>query len=329
MRKILLIACLFFFLFIQTVIVANPNSTPRLSIIYSDGSRGDRFGDQLIVYIRSKWISYKNHLPLYVRPFEYYDCLKASDIDLELEILPQGFNCKRGKDIDTESLKKFDHIYIVTLYPLLSDEFFDTLKKESTFLKQLRELISPKEPLNLITPPKDSISIAVHIRNGGGYDNPLKSVQIFSQKENHLSVHSEGYQDETNPLKFPPEQYYIDQIKRISKILSHKPIYLFIFTDDKNPSLLAKRIKKNVNLDNIIFDCRKSDTRHDKNILEDFFSMLNFDCLIRPGKSYFSKIIHLLGDFKIEIFPTNFHWIKDKKKREYLIMDDIETLIAN
>lgn len=313
-------------LFIQTATFSNENTSYKRSIIYCDGALGGRLGDKLIAYIKSKWAAYNNNLPLYVRPFEYYECFKASDIDLVIETLPEGFYQYKLTDCDDKFLKKYNTIYRVSYYPLLDNRHLEKMKKDPIFLQELRELISPKDSLDYITPPNDIISVAVHIRKGGGYDNPLKSVQIFDSKEPYNPIPSKGYQDKDNPLKFPPEQYYINQIKRISKILSHKPIYLFIFTDDQNPLLLCKRIKKNVNLENITFDCRKINTGHDKNVLEDFFSMLNFDCFIRPGDSQFSRIAHLLGDYKIEIYPTKSHWEKDKNKREYLIMDGIKTL---
>ena len=83
------------------------------------------------------------------------------------------------------------------------------------------------------------------------------------------------------------------------------------------------KIKNEVKLSNITFDCRKEKTGSDDLVIADFFSMLNFKALIRPEQSYFSKTIQLIGDFDYTIYPTNSHWEKDEKDAYYLIMDDI------
>lgn len=285
------------------------------------GEYGTRLGDRLLLYSMAKWIAYKNKLPLRVEPFPYYEELMGSLIDLPLEKIPPNYN-KNYVHLESKLTKKNGSVYLIHAYPYGSD--IPTMKNDPYFLRLLRTAISPKAPLDLIIPPKHLISVAVHIRNGGGFDNPLISVQIFDSKETHHPVYSTEYQDKSNPLKFPPEQFYIDQIKKISEIFSNQPLYLFIFTDDANPSILCERIKKHVDLDNIIFDCRKSACRHDMNVLEDLFSMLNFDCLIRPSDSHFSSIVYLLGDHQVVIYPDSYHWETDSENREYLIMDQIQ-----
>lgn len=294
MRKI---NFLFLFLLIKSLGFCDANVTEN-SFVYTC-MEGSRFGDKLRHYIEAKWFAYQNNLTFYVKPFKYYDCLKAADVDLAIKKLP------------------LEYFEAKTIH---GSNCFAKIKKDEVFLKELREVISPKIPLDLITPPKDIISVAVHIRKGGGYDLPLKSVQIFDLKDQHIPIKSNNYLDKYYPLRGVPEQYYIDQIKKISEFFHDQPLYVYIFTDDPNPSLLCERIKKHVKLDNIIFDCRKNECKHDKNVLEDFFSMLNFDCLIRGG-SGFSVIISLLGDFKVCISPVDYHWEMDKKRREYLIID--------
>jgi len=62
---------------------------------------------------------------------------------------------------------------------------------------------------------------------------------------------------------------------------------------------------------NITFDSRQSSDQSPTTILEDFFSMSKFDCLIRP-RSAFSICAQLIGDHKIVLFPKNYKWQNNK-----------------
>lgn len=50
---------------------------------------------------------------------------------------------------------------------------------------------------------------------------------------------------------------------------------------------------------------RKTENNHHSNILEDFFAMMQFDCLIRP-ESNFSIVASKIADFKVVINPIEF-----------------------
>jgi len=62
--------------------------------------------------------------------------------------------------------------------------------------------------------------------------------------------------------------------------------------------------KRAVNIDIITYGCRKAGNNHYSHVLEDFFAMMKFDCLIRP-KSHYSRFIERLGDNKIIIAPIH------------------------
>lgn len=131
--------------------------------------------------------------------------------------------------------------------------------------------------------------------------------------------------DKKWPLKFPPAQYYIDQVKLLSEILENRPLYLYIFTDDKNPKALCKKIKTAVNKSNITFACRSDNNKHliHSTSFDDLFSLAQFDCIIRSA-SNFARISQIIGKHKIIIFPTHATWVNNK-----LIMDTINIIINN
>ncbi len=77
--------------------------------------------------------------------------------------------------------------------------------------------------------------------------------------------------------------------------------------------------KKRVNLPNIIWSCRTEGNSDDCNVVEDFYGMFQFDCLIRPESNY-SMCASLLGYHKIIIFPKHARWINES----VLLIDKVD-----
>lgn len=303
------------------------------SLIYYSPNSG-RLGDCLLGFIGSKWIAYKNDLPYCFKPFRYSKALHLDDCDFTSRNIPiiQLYNSENLIK-DFYSLDRKNTVYHVK-FPLLRDmppSFFYEMRQDSIFLNHIRDVISPQQSLKLIYPPKDKVSVAVHVRKGSGTDNELISEQIFDPIAERALILSSAINknrstDVSHPMKFPPEQYYIDQLKNLSCRLNHPQIYAYIFTDSKKPADLVNKIKKNVNLSNIQYDYNRTNTQRQTDILRDFFSIINFACLIRSGDSNFSKIAHFIGNHSLVIFPNNYHWELDIEERNYLIMEDIQVI---
>lgn len=294
---------------------------------------GQRLGDRLLEYVKAKWISYKTGLPLYVRPSIYYDNFKILEKENTLSAIPKkGVRKIWVDDYPTFLYEVPNTFYIVSYYPFPSMEMIYEFKRDKTFISLLRETICLINPVPLIKPPEDQISVAVHIRKGSGGDGSLKSKQIFDKGGSiihKIDKKNDKYSDLSHPLKFPPEQYYIDQIKYLSAYFDNQPIYLYLFTDQKNPQSLLERVQSEVGLENISYHCRKKVFQSREVVLSDFFSMMEFDCIIRSGESNFSIMSELVSDHKIVIYPKSYHFERDKKRNYYLIMDDIEVVNEN
>jgi len=71
-----------------------------------------------------------------------------------------------------------------------------------------------------------------------------------------------------------------------------------------------------VNRKNITFACRENGNRHDRNVVDDFFALTKFDCLIRSDSNY-SLMASKFADYKIQISP---HAIT-KKGHEVIISE--------
>lgn len=298
---------------------------------------GGRLGDDLLSYLHAKWISYIYKIPLFYKPFAYSDELALDDLEQynPSERFKNSIVFQKNQPIKINPSSST--LYMVPYFPESLEEhqapqaginssniytelfaardkfiYFAVDWEDENFLREVRSMITPINTLPLIKPPKKCISVAVHVRkNSNGYDLPL----LHEQKEHYDP--KQKYADVIYPFKCVPDEYFIEQIKKIYNIFKNQPMYVFIFTDDINPLSIMNKYKKIINNDAITFDCRTAENSHDSNVLEDLFSMMNFDCLIRAD-SNLSIVASKLGKFKVVITPAHHRW--DGRK---LIIDEV------
>ncbi len=223
---------------------------------------------------------------------------------------------------------------------------YEVMIKDPVFGKSIRKMLQPLVPPSGIeTLPKDRITVAVHIRKGEIVDQSLISEQYYENKGpvyyklfdisdpqkkqlSDLSKNLTGcefngisrrcWSDRRFPDKFPPEQYYVDQIKKLSSMLRDAPLYVHIFADSKDKQALVSRVKEKVAKSNIKFACSSQDSA----VFQDLFSMTKFDCLIRSG-SYFGVLAQLIGDYKVIMYPIHLTWADDF----YLLVDKVGVIL--
>lgn len=269
------------------------NAQPAVTYRFSGG----RLGDNLIAYCHGKWISYKYKIPLLYKPFPYSDQLMMHEREL-YHYSPELEKYFTRVHIFEEGQKKFptqlapDVLYLISYFPEVNEEFcagnypyFAVDWQDPVFLQELRSCIAPRTPLTQILDlPKDGISVAAHVRRGGGYDS---AQEIFGA-----------------PLKFPPDSFYIEQISFIAKEFPDTKIYVYIFTDDPNPAAIAQKYQQAVNNPRVNFACRAQGNTFYSNVLEDFFALQQCDCLIRPESSM-SIMAEKLGQHRLVIYPAH------------------------
>ena len=253
---------------------------------------GGRFGDNLLSYSRAKWLSYTFNVPLLYLPFKYSDELMLHEQEtMYTPHSPQQFATITYLPIHSKC----------TLLPNSNTLYISHWKTKSTinwndtvFIEKLKKTICPRQELDKVIIPQECLSIAVHVRNGGGF-------VVDTQQER-----------ERCPLRFVPDEFFIAQIARLADMFNTQNIYVYIFTDHMEPAKLMKKFKKTLNNPRITFGCRQEDNSHKSNVLEDFFSMMDFDCLIRPG-SHFSRFVQRLGSNKVVIYPESVRKTPDGK----------------
>ncbi len=290
-----------------------------LSSIITSRAPG-RLGDHLIAYCKATYFSLKYGIPIKQECFEHSDEFtlslfnngKTNDDD-HPQILVES-------ETDIMSHKDKNRIFIVDLFTSLQgdrefkhydffiDEVYEKMIQDPVLEQEIKKLLSPIKAFPIPQFPDQAISIAVHIRKGTGVDSPLASAQIFDTSALHKSDQNEFIEgaDAGFPLKFPPEQYYIDQIKRLADIFKEQNLFVTIFTDDSDPTQLLERIKQTCNNPRIIFSLSNNDNWKQK-VVEDLFMMASFDCLIRSC-SHYAGVAQLLGNHKIIINPTKYEW---------------------
>lgn len=277
---------------------------------------GGRLGDNLLAYCHAKWISHKYQIPLLYLPFPYSDQLIMHLLE---EPLSQESFCNYKNIVNIAKVTSYtidpdsNTLYIIPYFSESIIErsyrqfffYFPTEWDDIAFKVQLKKMICPRVFLNIVKPPKDCVSIALHVRVGTGFDIPsLKDYECQT---------AQG----TNQLKFPPFSYYHKQLKRLVDVYSDQKIYIYVFTDHTYPQEIAEEFKKILNCERATFDYRKQTIDPNLCILEDFFSMQEFDCLIRPDAN-FSFIASRIGVYDIQISPWHCSLIHD----EY-VMDQI------
>lgn len=289
------------------------DDTPKKSYITYTLS-GGRLGDNLIAYMHAKWFCYLYHLPMLYKPFKFSDKFIFHEAEtLYTEDIKE--NCDRVIYIKNESSmipnSNESILYIIHFFPECVTEakrfttlpFFTVNWEDVHFRQQLKSLIRLNKPFKKLRLPKNKLNVAVHLRRGGGHDPKW---------------YFEGL-----PLKFPPFSFYIDQIRRLQNMFPKKALNVHLFTDDRNPMHLRKKFEKAFPDQNIVFHCRKKGNAPDVNILEDFFALTQFDCLIRP-ESNFSIAAEKISDHQVIIYPARF-----KKADNKIVIDQVHIHIRD
>lgn len=301
-----------------------------------------RLGDQMITYAQTLWFSHIHDLDFFYNPFN-----RASNF-----VLHTAHNLVYSKGIE----KEFDKIIPITknisfnfnnnektLYinSLNSKngpfENLDSIQKIALeypwFKKLLQELFTPIFYIQKLNIPKEFISVAVHIRMGSGTDKECISKPFFNTLEYYnlpekiidKSDLKKLFSDEQYPNKFPPYQFYIDQINLLIRLFPNKKFLIYIFTDHKNPIYVANLLSCHIDSKNqCLF--KTSLSKREKplsSVEQDFYWMSQCDFLIRAG-SNLSRAAQLFGNHALVIYIKNARWHKD-----VVIPDSIGLLAYN
>jgi hypothetical protein len=264
-------------------------AAPQTYVTYDVG--GGRFGDHLIEYLHAKWLSFHYQVPLLYKPFIYSSELVLSDRErYYTHNFAYGKHYPIRDDYDT-SILNIPGVYVCPYFPENRGELrrhpqfhFDADWKNPEFRKLLLALIAPKKELDLFKPPPGTIGIAIHVREGGGYDDDNTRI-------------GDG-------LRLPPLEFYVRALPEVLELFPGRRVYCRIFTDAHHPETIAEALAQVVS-PSVQIDYRKETNHENANVLEDFFSLFYYDVLIRP-QSNFSLVPNLLHDYAVVYSPMSY-----------------------
>jgi len=247
----------------------------------------DRLGNQLLRHAKTMALARQFGMTCLRRPFPDSDkfmlCAQESCPEPVANYFDKIVNISRVDHLEKAEANRHKSrkkrvLYVSYMLPLYRERIWgDGIPREQEFLQEVRQQLSLREPIELPELLQDYTTVALHVRTGGGFD----SAEIIQNR----------------PDKFVDPRRAITFLRCIAAE-SQSPLYVYIFTDDHDPSHIAKMLNELVNDARVVFDYRKSGNAHDQNVIEDLFFMAKFDYLVRPGTSTFSLVAELLGDHK-------------------------------
>ena len=270
-----------------------------------------RFGDHLILYADAKWLAYKTGMPLVVAPCFYSQALVLDKYETEYRednfhdyhrvnvTDKQRFIREGGKRTRQQHDKTLYRIYYEPVNR--NSERFAEYQSDIQFITTLRKMVRPSRDLSLIKPHRlpNTMNVAVHIRKGtpGMREEIARDQRVFK----HLSNGSVALPFSNG--RFLPDSYYIKQMRWFATQFSDKQIQFFLFTDFEFPDALCDMYLAELSdLKNIVVLARKDSCQEQDAVLADFFSLLEFDNLIRSDSS-FAVAAELLGDYDVVLSP--------------------------
>lgn len=304
-----------------------------------------RLGDQLLMYVKQKWVCWKYGGKLLHLPFPQSSLFALHDKEEHYNAYYHNKEYKpcSGLVLTMQGINLDNSLYTLGFFfhdaRMVRDCFRNT-----EFKNVLREALEPTIAVPLVPLSSDGITVALHVRKGEAFDGKLLSDQFFISPpyacadENFIlpfpcpvAKHS-LYIDEIWPLRFLPDQFYIDQLCILASMFPTDPIRVYLFTDAINPQDLAKKYQKELkDYTNMVITTPsvgghevlgsytsagvpisyRNDEEYNTQLLSELFCMARCNVLIR-GLSGVSLLAEILGDHALVVTPAKYYW-KDKK----------------
>lgn len=276
-----------------------------------------RLGDHILAFAKALYISHVYKIPLIYVPFEHSQYLALDNHPSFFSKKTKLYTYDKVVRVTTET--NFDLQDTITCFVTnlgsqhgaikSLDSIYTYAAQDKEFDMLLKKMLTPNISITKLNLPTNIITVALHVRKGSGTDQPLLHANLTSKQrrlQRYIPKIFSFYADQHWPHKFPPDEYYINQLILLSELLNNQPLYVYLFTDDKNPALLIEKYTAAINKPNIRFDYQT--TESPELPLNDFWNMAQFDCLIRAA-SNFSRSSQLLGNHKIVLSIKKALWV--------------------
>jgi hypothetical protein len=255
---------------------------------------GHHLGNNLMSYIRAKWLSSHYNIPLLYKPFPFANQLVLHEQEKKKFSNPvlsklEAVVIKNEFDLCFEDSSPTLYMLPNYIEPEIewndNAPFIEVNWQNKDFKKLLKKLLKPLNSIPVVNFPRQRISVAVYI--------PSPFTKDGRETKNNL------------PLQYPPDSYYIEQINRLSDLFFQRPLFVYLFTENRNPKDILDKFKNTVSAPNILFESKTSDKITRVSSVEDFANMGKFDCLIRPANNL-GFLLEQLNDYLITVKPVHF-----------------------
>ena len=310
------------------LILTQQASTLGRHAVTTGNNRG-RLGNWLVEYTKAQWFCHEYGYTFLYKPFPHSSLFALHDKEQKFT-LALGKTYKRRVLIDTANRMTRDaKNNTSTLY---TARIFTNMKigknpivYSKEFRDHLRERLAPRHELELVTPPADCKSVALHVRTGGNAvhlhtkrgDRPIRTQDKNDPRvPKGIRIITDKSLKKSFPYKFAPVCAYVEPCKKIRALFPNETIYCYIFTDDENPQAIARELEQRVACENMTFAYRANDNAHNKNIIEDLHSMAHFDILVRGEASTFPMMSEIIGDHELVISLRKYAPKPKQRKRK-------------
>ncbi len=288
--------------------------------------------DQLMNYLKAMHLAEKYNVPFQLAPFPHSDKFVLHNAEPKAQPGRRNVQVKQESQLTPLNQSVFYNVSYYCRINGWSDSFdvntWDSARNNKIFMAEIRRLIALKNDRK-IEMPKNTIAIAIHVRKPLKNDYPdLRSRQLYDSSKLHkLKGMGRGrVSDGPFPEKFLPDQFYIDQVKRIQKVFPQTPIRVYLFTNYEKSQALCGIYQGAINKDNVEVVCKSESWA--SHIADDLIALSKFDYLIR-SKSNFSQIADFIGNHKMVLSPFNVAWYKNEKGEDCLVVEKVVMKIKN
>lgn len=302
-----------------------------------------RLGDCITTVCKTLYFAKAHGLSIYYRDFPYFDQFALSQnatlltpeiIQSFSKVVPITTQAELAEHLKSNEPTLFECQFLSETPPMYS-----VTREFPEFEMLIKKALTPLIDIPNLAKPPAVVTVALHVRKGGGFDKPLGSKQeygpdhvmpkgfyikknsppgshidawpikwpaspMFIEAIKHYIYKKINFSDYIWPIKFPCDQYYIDCLKELAAMMPGKNLLVYIFTDDPEPEKIMERYSVQLkDYPRIIFSYRTKDNHHTKNVIEDLFSLTQCDCLISASSS-FATVAQLLGNHEILMFPV-------------------------
>lgn len=311
-------------------------SSANCALIINEGNAG-WLGDQLLNYIKAKYLSHKYGIPFALRPFS--DCNKFVLDDVDRKVMPHSngiwvINEAQLNPIDENAIyhviyqchidgwRTSPSLEAFKLFSLTID-FWDDIYNDTVFISEMKRLIALKN--NNISNIPQNVSLAIHVRRplstDTGSNIPVFRVIACNMYDFSELIRQHEIGEASEFYKFLPDQYYIDQLIRFAKMVPGKQIDACIFTNHYNPLELCEHYRRELEKNNVL-NISLVPQSWVSGTAEELVAMSQFEYLIRSRSNY-SQIADFIGNHKIVISPGDLALYKDSRNRDCAVVETV------